>query len=331
MKAGRLRGVLLAAVLVAAAPPCVTNSLAQAELPRLGIITTGTASDPPDGGLRLKTIRRMLAAEGWKEGQNVELETRFARGDITRFAELAADLVRTKPDVIWADSAPALHATYAATQTIPIMAFDYTTDPVEAGYAKSYNHPGKNVTGVFLDAPQFSVKWIELLQAIVPGLTNIGVLWDPAPGDAHVRALEKVAPSFGVALEVLEIRNPQDIDAAASQFKTRPRALITLPSPMTLAEASKVVTLMESMRLPATSIFPIFAESGGLISYGPEHDAANEQAALLVTKLLRGANPGELPIERPDRFELVVNLRAANALGLAIPSDVLVRADRVIE
>jgi putative ABC transport system substrate-binding protein len=304
---------------------------AQTNLPRLGIIVTGTAHDPPGRGVRLNAIRRALASHGWIEGQNIEFEIRNARGDLTHFAELAADLVRARPDVIWADSAPAARVTYAATRTIPIMAFDFTTDPVAAGYAENYYRPGKNVTGVFLDAPQFAVKWIEFLQAIVPELTNIAVLWDPNPGDAHVRALEKVAPSFGIGLQVIEVREPQDIDAAASSFKTRPEALITLPSPMMLAENTRLVRLTKSLRLPSTSIFPFFAEAGGLIAYGPQRDSANDQAAALITKILRGADPGGLPIERTSVFELVVNLKTAKALGLTIPGDVLVRADRVIK
>jgi hypothetical protein len=130
---------------------------AQTNLPRLGIIVTGTAHDPPGRGVRLNAIRRALASHGWIEGQNIEIEIRDARGDLKHFAELAADLVRARPDVIWADSAPAARVTYAATRTIPIMAFDFTTDPVAAGYAENYYRPGKNVTGVFLDAPQFAI------------------------------------------------------------------------------------------------------------------------------------------------------------------------------
>jgi putative ABC transport system substrate-binding protein len=325
------RTALFAAALVAAAAALATNTLAQTERPRLGIITTGTAHDPPGGGTRLNLIRRALANHGWIDGQNIELEIRNARGDQTRFATLADDLIKAKPDAIWADNAPALRATFAASHTIPIMAMDFTTDPVAEGYAENYYRPGKNVTGVFLDAPQFSVKWIELLKAVVPQLTNIAVLWDPNPGDAHVRALNDIAPSFGIELQVVEVRQPQDIDLAASLFRIRPQALITLPSPMILAENARLVRLAESERLPTTSIFPFFPEGGGLISYGPEQASFNDQGAALVTKILRGANPGELPIERPDRFEVIVNLRAAKALGLAIPSDVLVRADRVIK
>ena len=170
---------------------------AQEKLPRLGIIATGTAADPPGGGFRLDIIRRVLANQGWIDGKNIKFEVRNARGDLTRFAELATDLVKTKPDVIWADNAPALRAVFSASQTIPIVAIDFTSDPVTEGYVKNYYRPGKNVTGIFLDAPQFSAKWIELLRAIIPQLTNIAVLWDPSPGDAHVRALNEIALLFG--------------------------------------------------------------------------------------------------------------------------------------
>lgn len=307
------------------------TAIAEEKLPRLGIISTGTASDPPGGGIRLDLIRRALANEGWIDGKNIKFEIRNARGDLTRFAELAADLVKLNPDAIWADNAPALRAVFSASHTIPIVAMDFTSDPVAEGYIRNYYRPGKNVTGVFLDAPQFSAKWIEILRAIIPQLTHIAVLWDPNPGDAHVRALKEIASSFGIEMQVIEVRQPQDIDAAASSLKNRPQALITLPSPMMLAENARIIRLVRSERLPATSIFTFFADYGGLISYGPDQGFFNNQGAALVTKILRGANPAELPIERPDRFELVVNLRAAKALGLTIPSDVLVRADRVIK
>jgi putative ABC transport system substrate-binding protein len=320
---------MLAAVLLAAAG-WPGDSWAQTRIPRVGIITVGAATDGPRAGYRLEVVRRALTAQGWIEGRTVSFEMRNAGGDPSRFAAAASELVRLNVDVIWADSAPALRASYAATRTIPIVAVDFTTDPVADGYAQSYGRPGGNVTGVFLDAPEFSGKWLELLKAMVPGLSRVAALWDPSPGDAHVRALQAIAPSFGVQLQVLEVRKPEDIDAAASAFRGRPQALISLPSPMMFAENARVARLAMKQRLPATSVFRVFAEAGGVASYGPDQAAVVERGTAFVTKILRGADPGDLPIERPTKFELVVNLKAANALGLTIPDSVLARADEVI-
>jgi putative ABC transport system substrate-binding protein len=302
----------------------------QAKLPRVAIITVGTATDDSNAGYRLELIRRALADQGWIEGRTASFEMRNARGDVSRFSEIAADLVRLKVDVIWADSAPALRATYAATRTIPIVALDFTTDPVAAGYAQSYGRPGGNVTGVFLDAPEFSGKGLEFLKAMVPGLSRVAVLWDPKPGDAHVRALQAIAPSFGVQLQVVQVRNPEDIDRAGSLFRGRPQALIILPSPMMVAENSRLAKLATKERLPATSFFRVFAEAGGTVAYGPEVVSVAERGAVLVTKILNGANPADLPIERPTKFELVVNLKTAKALGITVPESILLRADEVI-
>jgi putative ABC transport system substrate-binding protein len=296
----------------------------------VGIIAVGAAADDTFAGYRFDLIRRALAGHGWTEGRTVSFELRDARGDASRFGAIAAELVRLKVDLIWADSAPALRAAYAATRTIPIVAFDFTTDPVADGYAQSYGRPGGNVTGVFLDAPELSGKWLELLKATVPDLSTVAVLWDPSAGDAHARGLQAVAASFGVQLEIIEVRKPEQIDAVASAFQARLQALIILPSPMTFAENARLARLAMKQRLPATSIFRQFTEEGGLITYGPEQVSILERGAGQVTRILRGAKPGDVPIERPTKFELVVNLKAAKALNLTIPESVLARADRVI-
>jgi putative ABC transport system substrate-binding protein len=326
----RLAAVVLVTVAVLSCPGARTDSWAQANLPRVGIITVGAVSDPASAGHRLDLIRRAFASQGWSEGKNIAFELRDARGDASRNAAFAAEFVRQKVDLIWADSAPALHATYAATRTIPIVASDYTTDPVTAGYALSYGRPGKNVTGVFLDAPEFSGKWLELLKEMVPGLSRVAVLWDPSPGTAHVRGIEAVAPSLGIQIQQYEVRKPEEIDAAASTFRGWPQALVILPSPMLLAESPRLAGLAARQRLPATSIFRLFAEKGGLSAYGPVETEVVDRVAIQATKILRGAKPGDLPIERPSNFELTVNLRAARALGITIPQSILMRADKVI-
>ena len=310
------------------APMSMSLATAQEKLPRFGILSiTGEESSRSSWDA---IVYRKLGSLGWVEGKNVEFVFSSANQDPSRYPQAVAELVRQRVDVIYADSAPAVRAAHAATHTIPIVCSDYTTDPVAEGYAKSYGRPGGNVTGVFLDAPVFSGKLIELLKSLVPNLSQAVVLWDPSPGDTHVRALKKIAPSFGLQLQIVEVHKPEDIDTAASAFIGKPQALFIVPSPMLYFESARLARLATKQKLPATSMAQQFAEHGGLIAYGPEQISANEQVAILVAKILGGAKPAELPIERPTRYELVVNIKAAKALGLTIPDAILARADRII-
>jgi putative ABC transport system substrate-binding protein len=326
----RIAAVLLVMVALLTSLGWTGESWAQAKIARVGILSFGAGTT--EGAFRqfFEPFRRTLADQGWIEGQNVSFEFRNAPGDPPRFAEAAAELVRLKVDVIWAPSAPAVRAAYAATRTIPIVANDATTDPVAAGYVESYGRPGGNVTGVFLDAPGFAGKWLELLKAMVPGFSRVAVLWDPSPGPTHLRALESIARSVGVQLQVLEVRKPEDIDRAFSAFRGWPQALIILPSPMMYGQSERLAELALKHRLPATSMFRVFAEAGGAVAYGHEIASMTERGAVLVAKILGGAKPAELPVERPSKFELVVNLKTTKALGLTVPDSVLVRADEVI-
>ncbi|UCH48953.1 MAG: ABC transporter substrate-binding protein [Betaproteobacteria bacterium] len=329
----QIRGVaaLLLAVFMLTTLGWTREACGQSKLPRVGIILVDATSDAPAAGDRSEVILQALADQGWIEGQNVSFEVRNVRGEPPRFTEAAAELVRLQVDVIWADSAPALRAAYAATRTIPIVTGDYTTDPVAAGYAESYARPGGNVTGVFLDAPEFSGKWLELLKAIVPDLSQVAVLWDPSPGDAHLRALKAISPSLGVQLQVIEVSKPEGIDGAGTELRGRPQALIVLPSPMTYSENTRIARLALKERLPATSIFLTFAEAGGTVAYGPEPLSVAERVAVLATRVLNGTKPAHLPIERPTKFQLVLNLKTARDLGITIPQSILLRADEVIE
>ena len=325
----RATAVLLFAVALLTSLGWTQESWGQAKLPRVGILTYGGTTDESVKQW-LDPFRRKLADKGWIEGQQVAFEYRRAVGDPSQLAEAAADLTRLKVDVIFADSAPSLRAAHAATSTIPLVAVDFTNDPIAAGYVESYGRPGRNVTGVFLDAPGFSGKWLELLKAIVPDLSRAVVLWDPSPGPAHLQAVKGLARSFRLQLQVIEVRKPEDIDRAFSSLRGRPQALIILPSPMMFLQSERIAKLALKHRLPATSMARPFAEAGGTIAYGPERAPAYERSAVLVAKILGGAKPGDLPVERPSKFELVVNLKTAKALGLIIPQSILVRADEVI-
>jgi putative ABC transport system substrate-binding protein len=306
------------------------ESWGQTKIPRVGILSFDAVTVDPTVGQWLEPFRRTLADQGWIEGQSVLFEYRSARSDPSQLAEAATELVRLKVDVIWATSAPVVRAAYAATRTIPIVALDFTTDPVAAGYAESYGRPGGNLTGLFLDAPGFSGKWLQFLKAIVPRLSHVVVLWDPGAGAAHLQGVRSVARSWRLQLQVVEVHKPDDIDRAFSALRGRPQALIILPSPMIFAQSERLAKLAMKHRLPATSMARAFAEAGGAVAYGPERASAHERSAVSVAKILGGAKPGDLPVERPTKFELVVNLKTAKALGLTVPDSILYRADEVI-
>jgi putative tryptophan/tyrosine transport system substrate-binding protein len=307
------------------------ESWGQTKIPRVGIISFQQGLTGDQALQWYEPFRRTLRNQGWIEDQNLSFEYRIGPSDPSQFAEAAAGLVRLKVDVIFAASAPATRAAYAATHTIPIVALDFTNDPVAAGYAESYGRPGGNLTGIFLDAPEFAGKWLELLKALIPRLSRVVVLWDPSPGATHLEALQAAAPSFGVKLQVIEVRNPDDIDRAFSAFRGRPEALMILPSPMIYVQSERLAKLAMKHRLPATSMAREFAEAGGALAYGPDLASAYERSAVLVAKILGGAKPAELPVERPTKVQLVVNSKTVKVLGLTIPESILLRADDVIK
>lgn len=317
-------GALVAVLLVALV--CASNVVAQAKVPRVGFLFVHDVRADP----WLENIRATLRANGWIEGRNVAFEYRDAGGDPTRFAGPAAELVRMKVDVLFPIGPPAVRAAAAATRDIAIVAHDFETDPVIAGYAQSYARPGGNLTGLFLDSPDLTGKWLELLKTVRPKLSRITVLWDSTSGPIPLQGVQTVAPSLGITLQVLELQTPEDIDTVQSRLRGPPQALIILPSPMLYAHSAPLAQLARKSRLPAVSMFVPFADAGGLIAYGPDAAASMEQCAILIAKVLGGAKPSELPVERPTKFVFVVNMKAARGLGITIPDEILVRADRVI-
>jgi putative tryptophan/tyrosine transport system substrate-binding protein len=305
---------------------------AQAKIRHVGILTFFTVSpNEPAVTPWVEPFRRKLANEGWIEGQNVSFEFRSASGSASELTKAAAELVDLKVDVIWAVGAPFARAAHAATRTIPVVASDWTSDPVAEGYIESYGRPGGNLTGLFLDAPEFAGKWFQILRAMVPKLSRVVMLWDPSPGRAHLEAVRNVARSARVQLQVLEVRKPEDIGKAFSAIRGRPQALIILPSPMMYTQSTQLAELAMKHRLPATSMARKFAEAGGTVAYGPEVVSTSERSAIFVAKILGGAKPAELPVERPTKIQLVVNLKTAKTLGLTVPESVLYRADEVIQ
>jgi len=303
----------------------------QNEMRRVGILTFSAIENAPRRQLFLAKFRRKLATMGWFEGKNVSFEYRSAQDDPTQFANAAKSLVRSEVDVIWAVSAPALRAAYNATRTIPIVGADLTTDPIAAGYIEHYARPGGNVTGIFLDAPAFAGKWLELLQSMIPNLSRVAVLWDPGPGPMHLQAVREVGKSHGIRLQIIEVPTPDDIDKAFSALSGEPQAVILLPSPLIFEQSAQLADLLLERRLPATSMVRQFATSGGTIAYGPGIISTIERHAVLVAKILSGSSPAELPVERPTVIRLVINLKTAKTIGIKVPQSILLRADEVIE
>jgi putative ABC transport system substrate-binding protein len=311
--------------------PWTGQAWAQEKLARVGILTYWRIADNPWWDQYVGVFRRALADRGWVEGKNVSFEYRSAHSDPSQLAPAATELVELNVDVILAPSAPALRVAHAATRSIPIVTGDYTTDPVAEGYVESYARPGGNVTGVFLDAPEFAGKWFELLKAVIPNLSRVAVLWDPAPGTNHLQAMRTVANSMVIQLQVLEVRKPDDIDIAFNALRGRPQAVVILPSPMIYAQSPRFARLALQHRLPATAFAREFADAGGAIAYGPLETSTAQTQAHLVAKILDGNHPAELPVERPAKIQLIVNLNTARKLGIAVPQSILLRADEVIE
>jgi putative ABC transport system substrate-binding protein len=224
-------------------------------------------------------------------------------------------------------------AAHAAAVNIPIITFDLEIEPIESGLLKSLAHPGGNVTGYFLDLPEIGTKWLELLKEAVPGLASIVVLWDPSiPAMAQQKAVLAAAQRLNVTTEVMEVKTPADLDAVFETASARrPDGLLMLSAPLLSIYSKHVAELTLKHRLPAISMFSSFARAGGLMSYGPNLDELYREVGVMAGKILKGTKPADLPAERPARFELVVNLKAATALDLNMSNLVLAQADEVIE
>ena len=257
---------------------------------------------------------------------------RVADSDPARLPRLAAELIEEKVDVVVAVSTAAVRAVQAASTTIPIVAHDLETDPVASGLIASYAQPGGRITGVFFDFPDFRTKWLELLREVMPGLASVGLLWDPVSGVAQLEALQTAADQMRLKTNVLKVSAAPELNEAfAAASGARVDALLILSSPLFGARASVLADLALRHKLPTVTLFPDFARAGGLIAYGPNLLDTYRPLGLLVGKILQGTKPADLPVERPSKFELVVNVKTAKEIGVTIPTSILLRADEVIE
>jgi len=303
-----------------------------AKVARIGYLGVDTASGKP---LR-EAFLQGLSDLGYVEGRNIVIEYRFAEGRFERLPALAAELVGLKVDILVAGVTVAALAAKQATQTIPIV-FPAVSDPVATGLVASFARPGANVTGLSYIAPELVAKHVELLKQAMPRVSRVAVLWQPAgmsegQAKAMLKAAEGAARALGVRLQIVEARALNDLDRAFSEMtRERAHALTVLSSPMLVQERTHLVDLAAKSRLPTVYPFRQAVEAGGLMSYAPNLPDQYRRAATYVAKILKGAKPGDLPVEQPTKFELVINAKAAKALGLTIPPSVLARADEVIE
>jgi putative tryptophan/tyrosine transport system substrate-binding protein len=273
-----------------------------------------------------------LRDAGYIDGQSAIVEARYYETMLDRLAELANELVALKCDVIFAGGPYAIEAAIKATSTIPIVGVDLESDPVASGWARSLGRPGGNLTGLFLDLPELGGKQIEFLKEAVPGLSHLAVLWDSSIGLVQFRATQAAAHAAGVTLQSLPIRGLEDFeDSFDRAARERVGGMVVLSSPIVLRQRSQIAALAIETHLPTISLFTLLPRSGALMAYGPTLPDMNKRAATYIDRILKGTKAGELPIERPTKFELVINLKTAKALGLEIPPTLLARADEVIE
>lgn len=316
--------VPLAALLLGG--PLDAEAQLAATVHRIGVLYPGGAAPL---ALRMDAFRQGLRDAGFVEGSNISIEIRYAEGKSDRLAGMAADLIKREVGLIATSGDLATRVVQQATKTIPIIAF--TDDLVGAGLVPSHARPGGNTTGISILSPELNLKRLEILKQVSPSATRVAVLWDPATGTAQLKAMEAAARSLAVQLLIVEVSGPDDLDNA---FRTASKegagALNVLASPLLASYSQKIVAFAAESRLPAIYQWSEHAEAGGLMSYGPRLLETWRQTGRLVAKVLRGAKPADLPVELPTNFELVINVKTAQALGLTIPQSLLSRADRVI-
>ena len=312
----------------AAAWPLAANAQQPAKLPTIGFLGTAT---PSMWSHWVVAFVQRLREHGWIDGRNIAIEYRWAEGRTERFAEIAAELVRRKVDVI-VTSGGAVVAAKQATSVIPIV-FPMAPDPVSSGLVASLARPGGNVTGLSIQSTELATKRLELIREVVPGLRRLAILGNAGSPAAvlEMSEVQAAARKLGLEVEILEIRRAEDIAPAFESLRDRADALYIGVDSLVGANRIRINTLSLGARLPTVYNSREYVELGGLLSYGPSYPDLFRRAAEFVDKILRGAKPGDIPVEQPTKFELIVNQTTAKALGLKIPEAFLLRADEVIE
>jgi putative tryptophan/tyrosine transport system substrate-binding protein len=325
----RLCACLFALGLSLLAPCFPAEAQQPTRIPRIGMLIAASGSS---FSARVDAFRQRLRELGYVEGKNIVIEYRYAEGKRERVPDLAADLVRLKVDVI-VTIGPGILAAKKAAATIPIV-FAAQSDPVGSGLVSSLARPGGNITGLSSMAPDLDGKRLELLKEAFPKVARVAFLWEPTTGsrgNLPLTDMEAAAKALGLKLQSLEVRSLDDFASAFARAKREgAQALITFPRPLVNTQQRQVLDFAATNRLPAMYAASEFVEAGGLMSYAPSYTDLFRRAADYVDKILKGAKPGDLPVEQPNKFEFLVNLNAAKQIGVTIPSNVLARADRVL-
>jgi ABC-type uncharacterized transport system substrate-binding protein len=299
---------------------------------RIGVLLPA-AADNPEYQARVGAFLQALALLGWTIGRNVRIDTRWATANAAEIRRHAAELVALAPDVILAHGGSTVGALLQATRTVPIV-FPVVPDPVGAGFVDSLARPGGNATGFMTYEYSVSGKWLELLKQIAPGVTRAAILRDPATstGMGQFAAIQAVAPSFGVEVNPVNMRDAPEIERAVAAFaRAANGGLIVAAGAAAALHRNLIITLAARHKLPAVYFERSFVATGGLISYGPDYIDQYQRAAGYVDRILKGEKPADLPVQAPTKYETVINLKTAKALGLDVPPTVLTRADEVIE
>jgi len=297
-----------------------------AKLPRVGYATLNTRT------VTVEAFEQGLRQLGYVLGQNIVVDYRFAEGHLERVPVLVNELLATGIDVLFVANPHILRAAIQATTTVSIVGIDLETDPVRAGWVKTLARPGGNVTGFFLDMPELSSKQVQFLIEAIPRLQRLAVMWDAEVASSQLSAVERVAHSVKIKTQSLPFRRTEEFRGAFEMAqRAQVQALVVLSSPVVFVHLRDLADFALQFRLPAISIFPQFAEAGGLIGYGPNVVDLFRRAARYVDQILKGAKASDLPIQRPVLLDFALNLKTAKALGLTIPQSILLRADHVIE
>jgi putative ABC transport system substrate-binding protein len=330
--ASRRQVVVSLGAVVLAAPLMSLAQQQPAKIARIGYLQPVVPEN--NSSPLLEDFRQGLRELGYVEGRNLQLEVRWGEGKLERMPALAEELVRLKVDVIVAVTAPSVMAAKQATGTIPIV-MPFSSDPVGDGLVTSLARPGGNITGLSMMAPELGAKRLQLLKEVFPKIFRpVAVVWNPdyVGMMARFRETQGAAPVVGMGVRSVEVRDSRELERALeSMERERPDAIVLLADPLTVSQRLRIVEYAAAERVPAIYEISQFVDAGGLMSYGPNVDELVRRAAIYVDKILKGAKPADLPIEQPTKFEFVINLKCAKALGVTIPQTVLLQADRVIE
>jgi ABC-type uncharacterized transport system substrate-binding protein len=318
----------------AVAWPLAVRAQEPGRVRKIGVLFAFFDSDP-ESQSRIAAFQQELEILGWRAGQNIQIEYRWANGDAERFRSFAAELVAGRPDVLVGHASPSAEALARETRTIPII-FAVVSDPVGSGLAESLSEPGRNATGITNFAPSTGAKWVEFLKALSPRLARVALLFNPATapgrGSTYLQSVEAAAQSFGIDSTHATVSNAAQVEEVIAALSGRSdTGLIVMPDVFMTNHRDLITELAVRHRVPAIYPFSYFAEGGGLISYGIDLSDIFRRVAGYVDKVLRGAMPSALPIQHPDKFELVINLKTARALRLEVPRILLAGANKVIE